>query len=74
MKSALTIPRESIDVGRTLRIAVVRIERLNVRVPVYEGTDALALNRGAGWIAGTAWPGERGNIGIAGHRTVSSGG
>jgi sortase A len=60
--------RESPSMGKNAPIAVVRIDRLNVRVPVYEGTDALALNRGAGWIAGTARPGERGNIGIAAHR------
>ena len=37
---------------------------------MFEGTDDLALNRGVGWIAGTARPGEagNGNIGIAGHR------
>ncbi|MEO8594925.1 MAG: class D sortase [Candidatus Solibacter sp.] len=59
---------ESGAMRKAAPIAVVRIERLNVRVPVYEGTDGLTLNRGAGWIAGTARPGERGNIGIAGHR------
>jgi sortase A len=37
-------------------------------VPVFEGTDELQLNRGVGWIAGTARPGQDGNIGIAGHR------
>ncbi|SPE23897.1 Sortase family protein, LPXTG-site transpeptidase [Candidatus Sulfopaludibacter sp. SbA3] len=49
-------------------IAVVRIAKANIRVPVFEGTDELALNRGAGWIAGTTRPGDPGNIGIAGHR------
>jgi len=37
-------------------------------VPVFNGTDALTLNRGAGRIVETAWPGEQGNIGIAAHR------
>jgi sortase A len=37
-------------------------------VPVLEGTDDLILNRGVGLIAGTARPGDEGNIGIAGHR------
>ena len=49
-------------------VAVVRIEKVDLRVPVFEGTDELTLNRGVGWIAGTARPGEDGNIGIAGHR------
>lgn len=33
-----------------------------------EGTDDVTLNRGVGWIPGTARPLESGNIGIAGHR------
>ena len=49
-------------------LAVLSIPRLRVEVPVFEGTDGLTLNRGAGRIAGTARPGERGNIGIAAHR------
>ena len=49
-------------------LAVLRFERLKIRVPVFEGTDDWTLNRGAGWIEGTTRPGEAGNIGIAGHR------
>jgi sortase A len=41
---------------------------LRLDVPVFEGTDELTLNRGAGRIAGTARLGEQGNIGIAAHR------
>jgi sortase A len=49
-------------------LAVLSIPRLRLDVPVFEGTDELTLNRGAGRIVGTARPGERGNIGIAAHR------
>jgi sortase A len=49
-------------------LAVLTIPRLRLDVPVFEGTDDLTLNRGAGRIVGTARPGERGNIGIAAHR------
>ncbi len=49
-------------------VAVLRFEKLDLRVPVFEGTDEVSLNRGAGWIEGTARPGAAGNIGIAGHR------
>jgi sortase A len=49
-------------------LAVLRIPKIRLEVPVLEGTDNLTLNRGAGRIAGTARPGEQGNIGIAGHR------
>lgn len=49
-------------------LAVLRIPKLQLEVPVLNGTDELTLNRGVGRIAGTAFPGEKGNIGIAGHR------
>jgi sortase A len=49
-------------------LAILTIPRLRLDVPVFEGTDDLTLNRGAGRIAGTARPGEPGNIGIAAHR------
>jgi sortase A len=49
-------------------IAVLAIPRISLEVPVFEGTDELTLNRGAGRIAGTAEPGQGGNIGIAGQR------
>jgi sortase A len=51
-------------------MAVLRLDRLRIRVPVFEGTGDLVLNRGVGWIAGTGWPGVAGNnnVGIAGHR------
>ena len=49
-------------------LAVLRISKVHLEVPVLEGTDDLVLNRGVGHIAGTVQPGEDGNIGIAGHR------
>jgi sortase A len=49
-------------------LAVLSVNKLNLRVPVFEGTDDVTLNRGAGWIIGTPKPGETGNTGIAGHR------
>jgi sortase A len=49
-------------------LAVLSISKLGLCVPVFNGTDAMTLNRGAGRISGTARPGARGNIGIAAHR------
>jgi sortase A len=49
-------------------LGVLSIPKLQLTVPVFEGTDDLTLNRGVGRIAGTARPGEAGNLGIAGHR------
>jgi sortase A len=49
-------------------IAILRIPKIHVEVPVMEGTDDLILNRGVGHVVGTANPGENGNVAIAGHR------
>lgn len=49
-------------------LAVLRIAKVGLEVPVLEGTDDLVLDRGVGHIPGTVLPGEAGNIGIAGHR------
>jgi len=59
---------QSLSQKRDPALAVLELGRLRIRVPVFEGTDELALNRGVGWIKGTARPGEAGNTGIAGHR------
>jgi len=49
-------------------IAVLRIGKLELEAPVFVGTSEPDLNRGLGWIEGTARPGAGGNSGIAGHR------
>jgi sortase A len=49
-------------------LAILRIPRIHLEVPVLHGTDEITLNRAVGQIPGTAAPGEIGNIGIAGHR------
>jgi sortase A len=49
-------------------LAVLRIPKIHLEVPVYNDTDDLTLNRGVGRILGTARVGKGGNLGIAGHR------
>jgi sortase A len=49
-------------------LAVLTIPKIGVQVAVFDGTDDLTLNRGAGRIAGTARPGSSGNMAIAAHR------
>jgi Sortase domain len=49
-------------------LAVLRIPKLRLEVPVLPGTDDFTLNRGVGHIEDTALPGTDGNSGIAGHR------
>ncbi len=49
-------------------LAVLRIDRLKIEAPVYNGTDEFVLNRGVGRIQGTARIDGAGNLGLAGHR------
>lgn len=49
-------------------LAILSIDKLDLKVPVYNGTDEVNLNRGAGRIKGTAKIGSPGNLGIAAHR------
>jgi sortase A len=49
-------------------IGRIEISRLGLSVMVMEGDGEVTLRRAAGHIAGTALPGQPGNVGIAGHR------
>ncbi|HEX3940892.1 MAG TPA: class D sortase, partial [Acidobacteriaceae bacterium] len=49
-------------------IGRMEVRRLGLSLFVVEGTDESTLRRAAGHIAGTALPGQVGNIGIAAHR------
>lgn len=60
--------KESLKAKTDLPLAILRIPKLNLEVPVFNDTDDLTLNRGVGRIIGTARIGEPGNHGIAGHR------
>jgi sortase A len=60
--------RSTLAVKSAVPLGILRIPKINLEAPVLDGTDDLTLNHGVGRIAGTAKPGEPGNIGIAGHR------
>jgi sortase A len=60
--------RESLAAHFSPTIAVLRIPKIQLEVPVLDGTDDVSLNRAVGLIGGTAHPGDAGNVGIAGHR------
>lgn len=49
-------------------LAVLEIPRVQLKVPVFNGTEEPVLDRGVGRIIGTARPDGAGNMGIAGHR------
>jgi sortase A len=58
----VTRPANGAVIGR------VEIPRLDVSAVVRAGSDARTLQLAVGHIPGTALPGERGNVGLAGHR------
>jgi sortase A len=49
-------------------LAILRIPRLDLEVPVHDGTTDAVLDLAAGRIEDTAMPGTVGNVGIAAHR------
>jgi sortase A len=49
-------------------IGRIEIPRLLVSAVIVQGVDRTALRRAVEHISGTALPGERGNVGLAGHR------
>lgn len=49
-------------------IGRIEIPRLGLSAIIMEGTDKTTLRHAVGHIAGTALPGQAGNVGIAGHR------
>jgi sortase A len=46
----------------------LEIPRLGISTMITEGVTRQALARGIGHVPGTAFPGERGNVGLAAHR------
>ena len=60
--------RDSLKQRDDAPLAILSIDKLGLKVPVYNGTDEINLNRGAGRIKGTAQVGANGNLGIAAHR------
>lgn len=61
-------PVTSAAADPSLPIAVLRMASLGLEVPVYSDVSELNLNRGAGWIEGTAAPDTGGNMAVAAHR------
>ena len=51
-------------------VAHLQIPKIDLDAWVVEGTGLTELDRGPGHYPGTPLPGERGNSGIAGHRTM----
>jgi sortase A len=67
-KQRIRAYKESLIQNTGAPLAMLRIPKIHLEVPLLDGTDDLTLNHAVGRIAGTARPGQAGNIGIAGHR------
>jgi sortase A len=66
--SAIKNYEESLKLVKDPPLAVLTIDKFRIRVPVYNGTDDVTLDRGVGRIKGTARINGGSNLGIAGHR------
>lgn len=59
---------ESLKVDTAPPLGILTIDKLNIQVPIYNGTEKFILNRGAGRIKGMAKMDEDANLGISAHR------
>jgi sortase A len=64
----VTAYKDSLAQKSDAPLAILRISKIHLEVPVFNDTDDLTLNRGVGRILGTGQIGKPGNLGIAGHR------
>ena len=60
--------RKAVGESAAPPLAVLRIPKLRLEVPVLPGTDDRTLDRAVGHIEDTPLPGADGNSGLAGHR------
>jgi sortase A len=61
-------PRPQVILRNSEIIGRIEIPRLGLAAMVAEGTDSRTLRRAVGHVPGTALPGQRGNVALAGHR------
>lgn len=54
-------------------IAILRIPKINLKLPVMAGASQVNLKIGAGWMKETTAIGEKGNTAIAAHRSYTRG-
>lgn len=68
-RKALHPSRQMVHRGELL--GILQVPRLGLAVPFVEGADGAPLEKGAGHIPNTAFPGHHGNAGIAAHRDTT---
>ncbi|HEX3743018.1 MAG TPA: class D sortase [Bryobacteraceae bacterium] len=67
-KSAVPAHPAALPARHSGIVARLSIPRIQLRAMVREGDDDGTLDVALGHIPGTAFPGQRGNVGVAGHR------
>lgn len=67
-RRALRTPNNPHPVAIVGLVGRIEIPRIGVSAIILEGTSNKTLRRAVGHISGTALPGQRGNIGLSGHR------
>ena len=68
LKAVAVVPPRMRTVNTGSPIAALSIPRIQLSAIVLHGSDAQTLRRGPGHLENTAFPGEPGNVVIAGHR------
>jgi sortase A len=71
--NAASTPANAVHASRQLpapgtAFGRIEVPRLGISTVMRAGSDAKTLRLAVGHIPGTAWPGEPGNMGLAGHR------
>jgi LPXTG-site transpeptidase (sortase) family protein len=64
----ITDYHDALKVNAAPPLGVLTITKLEIQVPIYNGTDEFNLNRGVGRIKGMAKMHEEGHLAISGHR------
>ena len=67
-EEVLSIHKEEGEVIGKIKIPAIKLDLL-----LLEGVTQKSLSKGAGHMKGTAWPGQKGNCSIAGHRNYTFG-
>jgi sortase A len=65
-KTGISAPRVTIPDGGL--VGRVEIPKLHLSAAVFQGADSSILGHGVGHVAGTALPGQPGNVALAAHR------
>src|SRR5262249_47524264 len=66
--SAASAHVNRLEAARTGLVGRIEVPRIKLSAMVVEGVSGRALRRGVGRVPGTAFPGEHGNVVLAGHR------